>query len=71
MRGAAEREMGDLTAAGDAPFGGEVAVDSQVRCWQCSVASESRFAIPWPHSFPEPAATLGKLCPSHAISLLL
>ncbi len=32
MRGAAEREMGDLTEAGDAPFGGEVAVDSQVCC---------------------------------------
>ena len=36
MRGAAEREMGDLNEAGDAPFGGEVAVDSQVRAGRAS-----------------------------------
>ena len=43
MRGAAEREMGDLTEAGDAPFGGEVAVDSQV----CLSLVQSGQMAPW------------------------
>ncbi len=33
FRAAAARAMGDLTESGDVPFGGEVAVDSQVYWW--------------------------------------
>ena len=55
MRGAAEREMGDLTEAGDAPFGGEVAVDSQVCCVAVFRASKPQQGVPitpWLQAFP-------------------
>ena len=45
MRSAAEREMGDLNEAGDAPFGGEVAVDSQVALCRFS----PHYAAAWLH----------------------